>query len=136
MTERTIKLTGDLEAFVDAQIESGAYATPEDVVRAGFEALKGGPIDGPYWAADNTDGVPLTVEELGKMVAEGDADFAAGCVYRYDKPGDLARDIKREGRRLWRERQAKKAEPKASTLAKKRGETSRKSTTGSGRTKT
>ena len=130
MAERTIKLTGDLEAFVDAQVESGAYATPEDVVRAGLEALKG---------ARKEDGGGLTAwerenfAELKKKIDEGIADFEAGRIYTYENPGDLARDIKREGRRLFRERQA--AEQNASNLVPKRAATSRKSTSGSRRTK-
>ena len=95
MTERTIKLTGDLEAFVDAQIESGAYATPEDVVRAGFEALKGGALDQDdglsAWEREN-------FVELKKAIDEGIADMEAGRMHRYDNPGDLARDIIGRGR--------------------------------------
>jgi Arc/MetJ-type ribon-helix-helix transcriptional regulator len=40
MAELTIKLTGDLEASVDVQIESGAFATVEGVVRAGLPRSK------------------------------------------------------------------------------------------------
>lgn len=133
MAERTIKLTGDLEAFVDAQVESGAYATPEDVVRAGLEALKGAAPDEPI--AWSTTSEPLSLEALREMVKHGDADFAAGRVHTYENPGDLAKDIKREGRRLFREQQAKQVEQDVSNSVRKRDETLRKSTPGSRRTK-
>ncbi|MEQ1612225.1 MAG: type II toxin-antitoxin system ParD family antitoxin [Hyphomicrobiaceae bacterium] len=102
MAERTIKLTGDLEAFVDAQVESGAYATPEDVVRAGLEALRGATGAEPdglsEWEREN-------FAELKKKIDEGMADEKAGRLHYYDNPGDMAADIKREGRRLWQESQ-------------------------------
>jgi antitoxin ParD1/3/4 len=111
MAERTIKLTGDLEAFVDAQIESGAYATPEDVVRAGFAALKGDGLeeDEVYSAS----GKRLSTEELKAMIDEGLADMEAGRMIRYDSAEELSADIKREGRKLWREREKAKAKPAA-----------------------
>lgn len=134
MAERTIKLTGDLEAFVDAQVESGAYATPEDVVRAGLEALRdAGRQEPEAWTAD---GKPISRERLQAMIDEGIADLEAGRIYTYEKPGDLAKDIKREGRRLFRERQEKRAGKSASSSARTLGETSRKSTPGSQRRKT
>jgi putative addiction module CopG family antidote len=96
MAERTIKLTGDLEAFVDAQIESGAYATPEDVVRAGFAALKGGEEQEEVYSAS---GKRLSTEELKAMIDEGLADEKAGRLHYYDRPGQLAEDVIRRGRR-------------------------------------
>lgn len=134
MAERTIKLTGDLEAFVDAQVECGAYATPEDVVRAGLEALRVATHD--VAEAWTTDGRPISREKLRAMIDEGIADLEAGRIHTYEKPGDLAKDIKREGRRLFRERQEKLAGKSASSSAPARGETSRKSTPGSQRRKT
>ncbi len=129
MAERTIRLTGDLEAFVDAQVESGAYATPEDVVRAGLEALRGAEHGGlSDWERGN-------FAELRKKIDEGIADFEAGRIHTYENPGDLAKYIKREGRRLFRERNAAAAEQDASSSVQKRVATSRKSTPGSRRTK-
>ena len=104
MAERTIKLTGDLEAFVDAQIESGAYATPEDVVRAGLEALKGAPVEEEFYS---TSGKRLTLEELKANIAEGTADLEAGRFRVYTKPGELADDVIRRGR--WRSQRRKQA---------------------------
>ena len=99
MAERTIKLTGDLEAFVDAQIESGAYATPEDVVRAGFAALKSGGLEAVEEEFYSTSGKRLTLEELKANIAEGTADLEAGRFRVYTKPGELADDVIRRGRR-------------------------------------
>ncbi len=101
MAERTIKLTGDLEAFVDAQVESGAYATPEDVVRAGLEALKGATGAEPdglsEWEREN-------FAELKKKIDEGIADEKAGRLHYYDNPGDMAKDVIQRGRRRFQEK--------------------------------
>ena len=111
MAERTIKLTGDLEAFVDAQVESGAYATPEDVVRAGLEALKG---------ARKEDGGGLTAWEretfaaLKKKIDEGVADEKAGRLHYYDNPGDMAKDVIQRGRQRFQKRK-RAAEAKRSS---------------------
>ena len=108
MAETTIKLTGDLEAFVDAQVESGAYATPEDVVRAGLEALRGAEQGGlSDWEREN-------FAELKKKIDEGIADEKAGRIHTYEKPGDLARDVIQRGRRRFQEKK-KAAEAKRSS---------------------
>lgn len=115
MAERTIMLTGDLEAFVDAQIKSGAFATAEDVVRAGFAALKVGTAvvaaEEECWSMS---GELLTIEKLKAGIAEGLADLEAGRVHVYTKPGELAADIIRRGRRRSQARK-RAAEAKSSS---------------------
>jgi antitoxin ParD1/3/4 len=38
--KRTISLSGDLAAFIDAKVQTGDYASASEVVRAGLRALK------------------------------------------------------------------------------------------------
>ena len=124
MATKTIKrpksmaLSPDVEAAITAEVTSGAFATADDVVKAALDALRSErtwvtgikspevrdllrewtPAEVEAWQHENHD-------ELKKMIAEGLADVRAGRVHLYEPPGDLARDIKKEGRRLLRAKQ-------------------------------
>jgi antitoxin ParD1/3/4 len=72
----------EVDAIVARQLSRGSYATGEDVVRAGVELLEAQEAE---------------LEELRKLIDEGDADIAAGRVHRYSSADELTADIVARG---------------------------------------
>ncbi len=78
----------EVDAIVARQLAKGNFATGEDVVRAGVELLEAQEAE---------------LEELRKLIDEGDADVAAGRVHRFSSADALTKDIvARGGARLRR----------------------------------
>ena len=118
MATKTVQLSPETQSAIADELANGDYATADDVVRAALAALQvergwisriknpdvrdllreWTPEEWAIWERENHD-------ELKKMIDEGLADVRAGRVHVYENPGDLARDIKKEGRRLLREKQ-------------------------------
>jgi antitoxin ParD1/3/4 len=68
----------EADAIIDRQLASGNYASADEVVRAGVELLE-------------AQGAEL--EELRKLIDEGDADIAASRIHRYANADELTEDI-------------------------------------------
>src|SRR5687768_17527367 len=75
----------EADAIVERQLATGNYASADEVVRAGLTLL----------AESETDETEL--EELRKLIEEGDADIAAGRIYRYARADELTAEIVAEG---------------------------------------
>jgi antitoxin ParD1/3/4 len=72
----------EVDAIVDRQLARGNFATGEEVVRAGVALLE----------AQETE-----LEELRRLIDEGDADIAAGRVHSYSGADELTADIVARG---------------------------------------
>jgi antitoxin ParD1/3/4 len=68
----------EADAIIERQVAKGNFATPDEAVRAGIALLE---------AQD------AELEELRRLIDEGDADIAAGRVHRYADASELTRDI-------------------------------------------
>jgi antitoxin ParD1/3/4 len=68
----------EVDAIIDRQVATGKFATGEDVVRAGVQLLEEQEAE---------------LEELRKLIDEGDAAYAAGEYTRYSSGDQLTRDI-------------------------------------------
>jgi antitoxin ParD1/3/4 len=77
MEDRTISVSipTEREEFIAEQIAAGNYSDENAIVRAGLEALER----------------ETKLRELRRLIAEGDADIAAGRVHVFNKPGDMTR---------------------------------------------
>jgi antitoxin ParD1/3/4 len=75
------------EAFIDKQIASGRFNNASEVVRAGLRLLED---------------EEAKLEELRALIAEGDADIAAGRVIHVDDIEAFTRDIIERGRQRLR----------------------------------
>jgi antitoxin ParD1/3/4 len=73
----------EADAIVERQLAKGSYGSADEVVRASLKLLEEQELE-------------LTEPELGelrRLIAEGDADIAAGRVYRYASADELTADI-------------------------------------------
>jgi antitoxin ParD1/3/4 len=76
----TFSIPEEQHAFVQGQIAAGNFADETEVVAAGLAVLMR----------------EAKVRELRTLIAEGDADIAAGRVYEYETTEDFFKDIARE----------------------------------------
>jgi antitoxin ParD1/3/4 len=72
----------EVDAIIDRQVAAGKFATGEDVVRAGVQLLEEQEAE---------------LEELRRLIDEGDADIAAGRIHRYADASELRDDIVARG---------------------------------------
>jgi len=72
----------EVDAIIDRQVATGKFATGEDVVRAGVQLLEEQEAE---------------LEELRKLIDEGDAAYAAGEYTTYSSADQFLEDIKRLG---------------------------------------
>jgi antitoxin ParD1/3/4 len=72
----------EADAIIARQVAKGNFATAEEVVRAGVQLLEE---------------QEAKLEELRKLIDEGDADIAAGRVHRYGSADELLEDIVARG---------------------------------------
>ena len=70
------------EKFIADEIEAGRFNNASEVVRAGLRMLED---------------YETRLQEVRALVAEGDADIAAGRVHEYANAEDLTRDIVKRG---------------------------------------
>src|SRR5262245_13270644 len=68
----------EADAIVEQQLATGNYGSADEVVRAGLQLL--------------AESVP-ELEELRRLIDEGDADIAAGRIHRYASADELTADI-------------------------------------------
>jgi len=73
------------EAFIARQVEAGRFNNASEVVRAGLRMLED---------------YETRLRDLRALVAEGDAELAAGEGVEYATVGDLAGDVIEEGKAL------------------------------------
>ena len=73
------------KSFVDEMIKLGRFASQSEVMRAGLRLLQ----DYEY---------NRKVERLRSAIAEGEADYEAGCVKEYNSGQELAADIIKRGK--------------------------------------
>lgn len=76
----TFLIPEEQQAFVKAEIAAGKYENEAEMVHAGLAILMR----------------EAKVRELRKLIAEGDADIAAGRVYEYETTEDFLKDIMSE----------------------------------------
>ena len=72
----------ETDAIIDQQVATGRFATGEEVVRAGVQLLQDQEAE---------------LEELRKLIDEGDAAYAAGEYVTYSNGDQFLEDIKRLG---------------------------------------
>ena len=72
----------EVDAIIDRQVAAGKFATGEEVVRAGVQLLEEQEAE---------------LEELRKLIDEGDAAYAAGDYTTYSSGDQFLEDIKRLG---------------------------------------
>ena len=82
---RTYTPGPEADAIVDQQLASGNFRSADEVVRAGLQLLQESEED------------LEDLEDLRRLIAEGDADIAAGRVYRYASADELTADIVARG---------------------------------------
>ena len=85
---RTYTPGPEADAIVDRQLASGNFRSADEVVRAGLQLLQ------------ESEGDLEDIEELRRLIAEGDADIAAGRVHSYASAEELMADIIAEGEKL------------------------------------
>ena len=73
----SISISGDEQEFIAAQIASGNYADEKELLHAGLASLER----------------ETKLRELRRLIAEGDADIAAGRVHDYATTEDFLKDI-------------------------------------------
>ncbi len=76
---KTISLTAKDEQFIATQVETGEYGNASEVVRAGLRLLEQ---------------EQLKLAALRRAIDEGDEAYARGDFTTYDKPGQLAAELK------------------------------------------
>ena len=74
----------DADAIIARQVAKGNFASPDEAVRAGVQLLEAQEAE---------------LEELRKLIDEGDADIAAGSIHRYASAEELTDDIVARGER-------------------------------------
>jgi len=84
VAKRSFVIGDRFEKFVTKQVESGRFNNASEVVRAGLRLLED---------------EETKLEELRKLIDEGDADIAAGRYTIYETAGELAEAIKAGGRK-------------------------------------
>ena len=72
----------EADAIIARQVAKGNFATAEEVVRAGVQLLEEHEAE---------------LEELRRLIDEGDADIAAGRVHSYANADELTQDIVARG---------------------------------------
>jgi antitoxin ParD1/3/4 len=72
----------EADAIIARQVANGNFATPDEVVRAGVQLLEAQEAE---------------LQELRKLIDEGDADIAAGRIHRYASADELTQDIVARG---------------------------------------
>ncbi|WP_404862247.1 type II toxin-antitoxin system ParD family antitoxin [Georhizobium sp. MAB10] len=77
--KRSIVIGEYFDGFIESQIASGRFNNASEVVRAALRLLE-------------TEEAKLA--ELRALIAEGDADIAAGRYFTYESADDLVRDIR------------------------------------------
>jgi antitoxin ParD1/3/4 len=75
----------EADVIVERQLAKGNYGTADEVVRASLQFLEEHEAE---------------LEELRRLIAEGDADIAAGRVHRYASAEEFLADIIAEGEKL------------------------------------
>lgn len=83
VAKKSVVLSEHFDAFIDREIASGRFNNASEVVRAGLRLL------------ENEE---AKLEELRRMIAEGDADLAAGRYTVYETEGEFTADIMRRVR--------------------------------------
>ena len=76
--KKSVVLSAHFDDFIDRQIASGRFNNASEVVRAGLRLLE----------RDESE-----LEELRRLIKEGDDDIAAGRVYTYSSAQELLDDI-------------------------------------------
>lgn len=84
VAKRSFVIGDRFEKFVTKQVESGRFNNASEVVRAGLRLLED---------------EETKLEELRKLIDEGDADIAAGRYTVYETAEELAEAIKAGGRK-------------------------------------
>ncbi len=84
VAKKSLVVGEHFDTFIDRQIASGCFNNASEVVRAGLRLL------------ENEE---AKLEELRRMIAEGDAELDAGLGIPIDEPGQLAALIKAGGRK-------------------------------------
>jgi antitoxin ParD1/3/4 len=79
----------EADAIVEQLLVTGHYRSADEIMRAGLQLLQ---ASEPESEAE--------LEELRRLIAEGDADIAAGRVYRYASAEELTADIIARGEAL------------------------------------
>ena len=72
----------EADAIIARQVAKGNFATPDEAVRAGVRLLEAQEAE---------------LQELRKLIDEGDADIAAGRIHRYASADELTQDIVARG---------------------------------------
>ena len=72
----------ETDTIIDRQIAKGNFSTAEDVVRAGVQLLEEQEAE---------------LQELRKLIDEGDADITAGRIHSYADASELTADIVSRG---------------------------------------
>ena len=72
----------EADAIIARQVANGNFATPDEAVRAGVQLLEAQEAE---------------LQELRKLIDEGDADIAAGRIHRYASADELTQDIVARG---------------------------------------
>jgi antitoxin ParD1/3/4 len=72
----------EADAIIARQVAKGNFATPDEAVRASVQLL---------------DAQEAELDELRKLIDEGDADIAAGRVHRYGSADELTEDVVARG---------------------------------------
>jgi antitoxin ParD1/3/4 len=85
--KRSVVIGERYEAFIDKQVASGRFNNASEVVRAALRLLED---------------EEAKLEELRALIAEGDADIAAGRVIEVDDIEAFTRDIIERGRQRLR----------------------------------
>jgi|GEM_PF-983037 antitoxin ParD1/3/4 len=75
----------EADAIVERQLAKGGYSSADEVVRAGIQLLEEQDAE---------------LDELRRLIDEGDADIAAGRVHRYASAEEFMADIIAEGEKL------------------------------------
>jgi putative addiction module CopG family antidote len=78
----------EADAIVEQLLADGHYRSADEVVRAGLQLLQ---ASEPESEAD--------LEELRRLIAQADAEIAAGRVYRYASAEEFMAGIVAEGRK-------------------------------------
>lgn len=72
----------EADAIIARQVANGNFATPDEAVRAGVRLLEAQEAE---------------LQELRKLIDEGDADIAAGRIHRYASADELTQDVVARG---------------------------------------
>jgi antitoxin ParD1/3/4 len=79
----------EADAIIERQLATGNFASADEVVRAGLQLLQ-----------EHIELEGLELDELRRVIAEGDADIAAGRVYEYASAEEFLADIITEGEKV------------------------------------